>query len=249
MHKHLRTVITTATVGFALAGAPLLANADPVLFNFGAPDFAGPTPGTVSEFEVVHASGLTVTIGTDDLLYWDNSDELGRPDGFGVAGGYEYDEFAGQERLWLKFNKPVTVLAFRVSDFFNENEPSTTCDPAIASPAELSVCYLEQFEIRFNGSSPWFTFSANPDQYRVVTNGIKDVNINAGNVNFMEFMAPGIVSVPGLGTQYHDGSLLSILVEEYKPEPPPYPVPEPTTLFLLATGLAGLTWHRKRRLS
>jgi hypothetical protein len=105
-----------------LASFPLSAGADPVLFNFGAPSFVGPAPGTASQFEVADASGLKVTVGTEDLLYWDNYDEFGNPDGFGVVGpGPADDEFEKPERLWLQFNKTVTVLAFGISDLFNEN--------------------------------------------------------------------------------------------------------------------------------
>lgn len=141
-------------------------------------------------------------------------------DGIGVRHSYEADEIESNEILQVSFASDVTLETIYLSDFFYEYRSGSWYN-------EIGYYSLD------DGNS-WILFTA-PDSNlpSPSTNGEMSIAVGV-EVSSVWFRAPGII-----GTEDHDFALQMLDITA---------VPEPSTLLLLGTGLAGLlAFNRKRK--
>lgn len=138
-------------------------------------------------------------------------------DGYGVqSGSYEPDEIEGPEMLNLNFSKPFNLNAIYISDFFNERD------------------YIEEGEYKLDDGT-WIPFTADPNQLpSPASNG--ELAILFGDpviVSDIMFRAPGLA----IDGQNHEFALQGVAGT---------PVPIPTTILLLGSGLVAMVGIRRR---
>jgi hypothetical protein len=216
-HK-LKRIITVA-IAFLILGLSGGAQADFIDFRGNYFNSADNDP-----FFKYEPAGLTITPGPSGAtLYWDNKD------GFGVrsSNGYEYDEIDGKEILHLSFNTPQLLNKILVTDLFVE--PYSNGNGS----------YLETGYYSFNNES-WTLFYAESSQTLEETNGVLSLTLPSLKITDIWFMAPGKIYLDGDTVKTnHEFSVAGIDVT-------PAPVPEPATMLLLGSGLAGMFGLRRK---
>lgn len=161
----------------------------------------------------------TLTASPGDLLWQDNIDGIGIQSSptSDIPAGYESDEIEGGELLTISFIHDVYLNNIYIADLFYE-------------PGEQG--YYEKGQYSINGGS-WVDFFSDGTG----TNGELLLVLNVPNVSYIQFMAPGIID-----GQNHEFAVQGIDVDsDYAT------TPEPGTMLLLGSGLAGYYITRKRR--
>lgn len=164
---------------------------------------------------------LTASPG-GSLLWQDSEDGLGIQSSpiADIPAGYENDEIEGDELLTISFLHDVFLNNLYIADLFYE-------------PGEQGYYEMGQYSI--NGGS-WVDFLSDGTG----TNGELLLVLNIPNVSYIQFMAPG-KSIPG---QNHEFAVQGIDVDAGSSE-----LPEPGTMLLLGSGLAGYYITRRKRRS
>lgn len=196
-------------------------NASAVYIDFTSADFSSLAASNQNAFTTtIDGIGLTLTAIPSDAWLTYNVDSEG-DDGIGVNQPANYDEIDWHEMLIVSFDVPVYLEMIYLTDLFNEGNPQ----------------YLEQGSFQLsNGDSSIFEAESGqlpfPD-----SNGEKYLNFdpNLGPISWIIFSA---YNGSALG-QNHDYSLGGLEVETA-------PVPEPTTILLVGTGLIGLVGSRRK---
>lgn len=139
-------------------------------------------------------------------------------DGFGVRGG-EDDEVDGQEILSFTFSKPVFLQSAGITNLFYESSTHP---------------YIEKGYYAIDGGAN-VLFQAAPGQLINVTNGVTTLDL--GNIGGQAIL----FSAYNTAGENHDYSVSSLSVTLTQ-------TPEPGTLLLLGSALAGgAFWRRRRR--
>ncbi|HQH26513.1 MAG TPA: PEP-CTERM sorting domain-containing protein [Oligoflexia bacterium] len=162
--------------------------------------------------------GIEVTLSASmGELEWDSSD------GFGIdSRSYEDDEIEGAERLIVTFSQAVALSQILISDLFIE--------------ARHGHIYHELGSYSLNGG-------ANVDFEANSWHGNLALTIPDTLVTEIVLSAPGILG-SGCRRQDHEFSLAGL---SFSGSAGPVEVPEPMTLLLLGSGVAGFA-IRKRKL-
>ena len=169
-------------------------------------------------------TGLTIEALPDGAtLYQDDTD------GIGVQRDYEYDEIEEMELLHLHFDNAQLLNEILITDLFNE--PYNYGEGS----------FLEQGQYSFDNSS-WVSFEADEDQTPSPdTNGELTLSFPSSTViTDVWFQAPGWQTwddTYGGWLEDHEFSVGGIDVS---------PVPEPSTMLLVVSGLIDLAGLRKR---
>jgi hypothetical protein len=159
----------------------------------------------------------------DHFLTWSNVD------GFGVdsKGDREQDEINNEERLAIEFANPFLVTGLLITNLFDhETIPG-------------SLPFDEQGQFRINGTGNWFTFTASHASNNPNGELTLDFGLGLANVSLIEFRA--VTGQPGdpLGRR-NDFSVATVTATAS-------PVPEPTSMLLLGSGLVGLAARFRRK--
>jgi hypothetical protein len=212
--------IITVAVAILILGFASGAQADFI-------DFRGNNFSTADDdaYFTYESAGLTITPGLTNpgeaTLYWD------KKDGFGVrsSNGYEYDEIEGTEYLHLSFNTSQLLNKILITDLFVE--PFSNGNGS----------YLETGYYSFDNGS-WTQFYAESSQVLEISNGELSLIFPSLKITDVWFKAPGKLYYDDIKTN-HEFSVAGIDVT-------PEPVPEPATMLLLGSGLAGMFGLRRK---
>jgi hypothetical protein len=236
-----RTVIRAVLASAVLAGGPAMASATQFTIDLRGSAFA---PDTLTDTWTANAGipgdDLSLTVRSN-IGHLTHDPALG----FGVnsTAGYDFDEVEGDERITFEFSRPVFLVAFGITHFFRESVESGTPVACTASPS----CYREEGYMMVNDSGSWT---------QLLTNFLDDPSAHGAGYNQflslqkavtrVEFRFPGLIYPPGFFgyPQTHEAAIRNFLIDI--PDPP-QPVPEPTTVVLMATGLVGLAMRRSRK--
>jgi hypothetical protein len=219
------------------------AAAEPVKIEFNVAGY-GPPSGAAAMYSRTDSTtgvGLSFTASSAAAasIWWDPLD------GFGVIGSgpnsYSNDEIEGDDRLTLRFDRPVHLLGWGVTDFFNEQEPNGANCPTVACYREWGAAQLEYSD----GSRSLFQVFEAPEDNNRSTNGAFEVGHNAIDVVAIVFAAPGELfgMSPAGFRMLMEYAVASVTIDHQ----PPTTVPEPGTLGLMALGLAAVMRCRKER--
>ena len=216
-----RILLFTATL-FFLMTASAFAN----IIDFTTNDFA-PAHDQASFDITVDGIGLKFEAKTfiDEpaTLWWDNHDDFGNADGFGVQYSYEADEIEGQEFLKITFTSgPFDLQKVYITDLFSEP-------------------YHETGKYQLNGSGSWSSFEALEGQTpSPASNGELMLAINAPEVYSIIFSAPGLLQ------NGSDNEFSVAGIEGTASANTTAAVPIPPAVLLLGSGLVGMVGIRKK---
>lgn len=170
-------------------------------------------------------AGITLTIASGPgNLYWDNNDGNGFADGYGVKGG-EQDEVDLSEVLTMTFSQAVNLTAIDITDlFYKEGE----------GYAEVGYYALN------GGAAVEFLQTDTSQTPSPASNGLLTIDLGLGqSVTSITFT--GLTDVPS--GQNHDYSVSGLRAASTTQ------TPEPGTMLLFGTALAGGAFFRRRRRS